>query len=314
MLNQFLPWILFNVFVLAMLALDLGVFHRKAHEVKIKEALIWSAVWITLALIFNLGIYFWRGEAAALEFLTGYLLEKSLSVDNIFVFLLIFSYFRVDPLYQHKILFWGILGALIMRAIFIAVGVTLIQQFHWVIYVFGAFLILTGIKMALQKDKEIHPEKNPALRLFRRFMPITDHSVQGKFFVKLNGRTFATPLFVVLLVVETTDLIFAVDSIPAVLAITLDPFIVYTSNVFAILGLRALYFALAGAMRLFHYLHLGLSSILVFIGAKMLLADIYRIPIVIALSVVAGILVISVVASLFRLRKVEVSTTTFNKH
>jgi tellurite resistance protein TerC len=314
MLNQFLPWILFNVFVLAMLALDLGVFHRKAHEVKIKEALIWSAVWITMALIFNLGIYFWRGEAAALEFLTGYLLEKSLSVDNIFVFLLIFSYFRVDSLYQHKILFWGILGALIMRAIFIAVGVTLIQQFHWVIYVFGAFLVFTGIKMALQKDKEIHPEKNPALRLFRRFMPITDHSVQGEFFVKRNGRTFATPLFVVLLVVETTDLIFAVDSIPAILAITLDPFIVYTSNVFAILGLRALYFALAGAMRLFHYLHLGLSSILVFIGAKMLLADIYRIPIVIALSVVAGILVISVVASLLRLRKVEVSTTTFNKH
>ncbi|KAF0120083.1 MAG: hypothetical protein FD151_1775 [bacterium] len=304
MLNQFLPWILFNVFVLAMLALDLGVFHRKAHEVKIKEAITWSAVWIALALIFNLGIYFWRGEATAFEFLTGYLLEKSLSVDNIFVFLLIFSYFRVDPLYQHKILFWGILGALIMRAIFIAVGITLIQQFHWVIYIFGAFLVFTGIKMALQKDKEMHPERNPALRFFRRFMPVTEHSVQGKFFVKLNGQTFATPLFVVLLVVETTDLIFAVDSIPAILAITLDPFIVYTSNV-------SLYFALAGAMRLFHYLHLGLSSILVFIGTKMLLADIYIIPIVIALSVVAGILLISVVASLLRLRKDEVSTITF---
>ena len=307
MLNGILPWILFNIFVLAMLALDLGVFHRKAHEVKIKEAVAWSAVWIALALLFNVGVYFWRGPEQAQAFLTGYLLEKSLSVDNIFVFLLIFSYFRVDSLYQHKILFWGILGALIMRGIFIAVGVTLIQQFHWVIYVFGAFLILTGVKMAFQKDKEIHPERNPALRLFRRFMPVTDHYVQGQFFVQQNGRTFATFLFVVLLVVETTDVIFAVDSIPAILAITLDPFIVYTSNVFAILGLRALYFALAGAMRLFHYLHFGLSSILVFIGIKMLLADIYKIPIFIALSVVAGILIISVVVSVLRFRKADVS-------
>lgn len=303
MLNQILPWVLFNIFVLAMLALDLGVFHRKAHVVKIKEALVWSAVWIVLALLFNLGIYFWRGSEQALEFFTGYVIEKSLSVDNIFVFLLIFSYFRVDSLYQHKILFWGILGALLMRAVFIAAGVTLIQQFHWVVYIFGVFLILTGIKMALQKDKEIHPEKNPVLRLFRRFIPTTDQYVHGKFFVKLNGRTVATPLFVVLLVVETTDLIFAVDSIPAILAITLDPFIVYTSNVFAILGLRALYFALAGAMRLFHYLHLGLSSILVLIGAKMLIADIYKIPIVIALSVVAGILIMSVAASVVWPRK-----------
>jgi tellurite resistance protein TerC len=307
MLNGILPWILFNIFVLAMLALDLGVFHRKAHEVKIKEAVAWSAVWIALALLFNVGVYFWRGPEQAQAFLTGYLLEKSLSVDNIFVFLLIFSYFRVDSLYQHKILFWGILGALIMRGIFIAVGVTLIQQFHWVIYVFGAFLILTGVKMAFQKDKEIHPERNPALRLFRRFMPVTDHYVQGQFFVQQNGRTFATFLFVVLLVVETTDVIFAVDSIPAILAITLDPFIVYTSNVFAILGLRALYFALAGAMRLFHYLHFGLSSILVFIGIKMLLADIYKIPIFIALSIVAGILIISVVVSVLRFRKADVS-------
>ncbi len=309
MLNQILPWILFNIFVLAMLAIDLGVFHRKAHEVKIKEALVWSAAWIALGLAFNVGIYVWRGPEQALEFLTGYLLEKSLSVDNIFVFFLIFSYFRVGSFYQHKILFWGILGALIMRGIFIAVGVTLIQQFHCTIYVFGAFLILAGIKMVFQKDKEIHPERNPALRLFRRFMPVTDHSPQGKFFVQQNGRTFATPLFVVLLVVETTDVIFAVDSIPAILAITLDPFIVYTSNVFAILGLRALYFALARAMQLFHYLHLGLSSILVFIGAKMLLADIYKIPIVVALSVVAGILIVSVVASVVRPRKVDVSSS-----
>ena len=309
MSNQFLPWILFNVFVLAMLALDLGVFHRKAHEVKVKEALVWSAVWIALALLFNVGIYFWRGPERALEFFTGYLIEKSLSVDNIFVFLLIFSYFRVDVLYQHKVLFWGILGALVMRAIFIAAGVTLIQQFHWVIYIFGAFLILTGIKMALQKGKEIHPERNPVLRLFRRLMPISDRYVEDKFFVRLNGRTFATPLFVVLLIVETSDLIFAVDSIPAILAITIDPFIVYTSNVFAILGLRALYFALAGVMQLFHYLHLGLSVILVFIGIKMLLVDIYKIPIVVALSVVAGILVVSVVVSVLRPRKADLSST-----
>jgi tellurite resistance protein TerC len=307
MLNGILPWVLFNIFVLAMVGLDLGVFHRKAHEVKIKEAVAWSTVWIALALLFNVGIYFWRGPEQAQAFLTGYLIEKSLSVDNIFVFLLIFSYFHVDSIYQHKVLFWGILGALIMRGVFIAAGVTLIQQFHWVIYIFGAFLVLTGIKMALQKHKEIHPEKNPILKLFRRFLPTTDHYVRGKFFVKLNGRILATPLFAVLLVVETTDLIFATDSIPAILAITPDSFIVYTSNVFAILGLRALYFALAGAMRLFQYLHFGLSSILVFIGIKMLLADIYKIPIFIALSVVAGILTISVAASVLGFRKADVS-------
>lgn len=307
MLNGILPWILFNLFVLAMLALDLGVFHRKAHEVKIKEAVAWSAVWIALALLFNVGVYFWRGPEQAQAFLTGYLIEKSLSVDNIFVFLLIFSYFHVNSIYQHKVLYWGILGALIMRGVFIAAGVTLIQQFHWVIYIFGAFLVLTGIKMALQKHKEIHPERNPVLKLFRRFLPTTDHYVQGKFFVKPNRRILATPLFAVVLVVETTDLIFAADSIPAILAITPDSFIVYTSNVFAILGLRALYFALAGAMRLFHYLHFGLSSILVFIGIKMLLADIYKIPIFIALSVVAGILIISVVVSVLRFRRADVS-------
>ena len=301
MANSLLLWIGFNVFVLAMLALDLGVFHRKAHVVKIKEALIWSAVWITLALLFNLGIYFWRGEVAALEFLTGYLLEKSLSVDNVFVFLLIFSYFRVPALCQHKVLFWGILGALIMRAVFIAAGITLIQQFHWVIYVFGVFLIFTGIKMALQKDKEIHPEKNPIIKLFRRLMPVTkEFDEKSRFFVRQGGILHATPLFVALLVVETTDVIFAVDSIPAILAITRDPFIVYTSNVFAILGLRALYFALAGIMQMFHQLHYGLSAILVFVGIKMLLADIYKIPIGIALGVVAGILLVSVVASLMR--------------
>jgi tellurite resistance protein TerC len=297
--NQLLPWVIFNIFVLGMLALDLGVFNRKAHVIKIREALIWSAVWITLALLFNLGIYFWRGPETALEFLTGYLIEKSLSVDNIFVFLLIFSYFGVSALYQHKVLFWGILGALIMRAVFIAMGITLIEKFHWTIYIFGAFLILIGVRMALQKGREIDPERNPVLRLFRRWMPITEDDVEGRFFVKKAGRYFATPLFIVLIVVETTDVIFAVDSIPAILAITLDPFIVYTSNVFAILGLRALYFALAGIMELFHHLHYGLSAVLVFVGIKMLLADIYKIPTGIALGVVAGILLISVLTSIF---------------
>lgn len=298
MSEQLMVWVGFNLFVLMMLALDLGIFHRKAHAVETKEALIWTGVWIVLALAFNLGIYFWKGSRVALEFLTGYLIEKSLSVDNIFVFIMIFSYFNVSAKYQHKVLFWGILGALIMRAIFIASGVALIEKFHWIIYVFGAFLILTGVKMALQKDKELHPEKNPVLRLFRRLMPVTERYHDDKFFVKQGRRYAATPLFVVLLLVETTDLIFAVDSIPAILAITLDPFIVYTSNVFAILGLRSLYFALAGVMRLFHYLGYGLAAILIFVGIKMILVDFYKIPIGVSLSVVALILVIAVLASI----------------
>jgi tellurite resistance protein TerC len=301
--NRILLWVAFNLFVLAMLALDLGVFHRKAHVIKIKEALSWSAFWITLALLFNLGIYFWRGPEIAFEFLTGYLIEKSLSVDNIFVFLLIFSYFGVPSLYQHKVLFWGILGALIMRAVFIATGITLIEKFHWIIYLFGAFLILTGIRMALQKERKINPERNLVLRLFRRWVPVTEEYVEGNFFVKRVSRYLVTPLFIVLLVVETTDVIFAVDSIPAILAITLDPFIVYTSNVFAILGLRALYFAVAGIMGLFHHLHYGLSAVLVFVGIKMLVTDIYKIPVSMALSVVAGILFISVIASIIDRKK-----------
>jgi tellurite resistance protein TerC len=302
-------WVIFNLFVLAMLALDLGVFHRRSHRVGIKEALVWSGVWIALALLFNLGIYYWRGPDAALEFLAGYLIEKALSVDNIFVFLLIFSYFRTPARHQHRVLFWGVLGAFIMRAIFIFAGVSLIERFHWVIYIFGALLILTGARMATGKDKEIRPEKNPALKLFRRLMPVTDDYQEGKFFIKQagqegrRGRYFATPLFIVLLMIETTDVIFAVDSIPAILAITLDPFIVYTSNVFAILGLRALYFALVGVMGLFHYLHYGLSAILIFVGAKMLLTDFYEIPVVVALGVVAGILIISVIASMVSPRK-----------
>jgi tellurite resistance protein TerC len=311
MFNQTLIWSAFGVLVIGLLALDLGVFHRKAHEIKTKEALLLTAFWVILALLFNLGVYFWRGEEIALQFFTGYLLEKSLSVDNIFVFLLIFSYFRVPALYQHKILFWGILGALIMRAVFIFAGIALINQFHWIIYVFGAFLIITGIRMALEKDKEIHPERNPVLKLFKRLMPVTDSYSADKFFIRTaggataesrpkRGRLFATPLFVVLLVVETTDVVFAVDSIPAILAITVDPFIVYSSNVFAILGLRALFFALAGIMKSFHYLHYGLSAILVFIGAKMLLSDIYKIPITVTLATLMSILILSVVISIMR--------------
>lgn len=284
--------------VTGMLALDLLVFHRKAHEVKLKEALIWSAVWIALSLVFNLIIYFTQGQEKALRFFTGYIIEKALSVDNLFVFLVIFSYFRVPASYQHRVLFWGILSAFIMRAIFIAAGITLIQKFHWTIYVFGIFLIITGIRMAFKKDEEVHPERNVVLKLFKKFMPVTTEYENEKFFVRKAGQLFATPLFVVLLIIETTDLIFAVDSIPAVLAITTDPFIVYSSNIFAILGLRALYFALAGIMQLFHYLHYGLSLILVFVGAKMLISEFYKIPIGWALSVVATILIFSILTSM----------------
>jgi tellurite resistance protein TerC len=311
---QVLLWIIFNLFVLAMLALDLGVFHRTAHAIHVREALAWCALWVTLALLFNLGI-FWRfGSEPALEFLTGYLLEYSLSVDNIFVFLMVFTYFRVPYLHQHKVLFWGIIGALLMRTLFILTGITLIQKFHWVIYIMGGFLVLTGIKMALQKDEEINPERNPVLQLFRRVMPVTENYEGGRFFIRRSGRLFATPLFIVVLVVETTDVIFAVDSIPAILAITLDPFIVYTSNVFAIMGLRALYFALAGIMQLFHYLPYGLSLILVFVGIKMLLVDIYKIPIGMALGTVAGVLVVSVIASLLFPPKPEATPTKPDPH
>ena len=298
MANQVLLWGGFGAFVLTMLALDLGVFHRHAHVVRVKEALRWSAVWIGLAFLFNIGVYFWRGTETALAFLTGYLIEESLSVDNLFVFLMIFSYFNVPRVYQHKVLFWGILGALIMRALMIAVGVTLIQAFHWVLYIFGGFLILTGVKMVLQQHAEIHPEDNPVVRLFTRFMPVTTEYHAEKFFVRLEGRHFATPLFLVLLMVEASDLVFALDSIPAVLAVTTDPFIVYTSNVFAILGLRSLFFALSGLMGLFHYLRYGLAIVLTFIGAKMLLADIFDLPIYIALGVVVGVLGLSVLLSI----------------
>lgn len=305
MSQQVIFWVAFNVFVITMLVLDLGVFHRKSHVIKFKESLVWCAIWISLSLLFNVGIYIWDGKKMAIEFLTSYLIELSLSVDNLFVFLLIFSYFRVPAKYQHRVLFWGILGAVIMRAIFIAAGITLIQKFHWIIYIFGGFLIFSGIKLALEKDKEIHPEKNPVLKLFRRFMPVLSRYKEGKFFLRRNQRYFATPLFIVLLVVETTDVMFALDSIPAVIAITTDPFIVYTSNVFAILGLRAIFFALAGIMRLFHYLHYGLSFILVFVGVKMLVSKFYEIPVEIALGVIIAVLTTSVVASIIKPQKTE---------
>lgn len=291
-------WIGFLLFVVAMLAIDLGLFHRKSHEIKVKEALVMSAVWIGLALIFNVGVYYFLGHDAGLKFLTGYLLEKSLSVDNLFVFLLIFSYFRVPSTYQHKILFWGILGALVMRAIFIFGGISLVSRFHWLFYVMGAFLVFTGIKLAFEKDKEIHPDKNPMLRLFQKIVPVSKENHGSKFFVRKNGKLFATPLLLVLIVVETTDVIFAVDSVPAILSITLDPFIVFSSNVFAILGLRALYFALAGIMQMFHHLHYGLSLILVFVGVKMLIEDWVKIPISYSLSAIALILAGSIIASI----------------
>src|SRR5512134_1625214 len=297
-------WVGFNVFILVMLALDLGVFHRKSHVVSLKESLTWTGVWVVLALVFNAGVWHYAGSAKALEFFTGYLIEKSLSVDNVFVFALLFSYFAVPPTYQHKVLFWGILGALIMRAIMIALGAALITKFAWIIYVFGAFLILTGIKMIVKREEEIHPERNPVVKWFKKLMPVTPDYRGDKFFVRENGIRMATPLFVVLLLVEMSDLIFAVDSIPAIFAVTKDPFIVYTSNVFAILGLRSLYFALAGVMDKFHYLKIGLGVVLSFVGVKMLLAHTaWKIDTLVSLGVIMFTLAASVVMSLLRPKK-----------
>ncbi len=295
--EQTIWWIGFHVFIFVMLALDLGVFHRKSHTVSMREALSWSAVWIALALAFNAGVYFLRGPDSALEFLAGYLLEESLSVDNLFVFLLVFSYFKVPSDYQHKVLFWGIIGALVMRALFIGVGAVLIAQFHWILYLFGVFLVITGVRMAFDKGDEVNPENNILVKLFRKFFSVKDSYVGENFFIIENGRRYATLLFIVLIIVEATDILFAVDSIPAVFAVTQDPFIVYTSNIFAILGLRSLYFALAGIMNLFHYLKFGLSIILSFIGVKMLIMDIYKIPISMALGFVVFVLIASIIAS-----------------
>ena len=300
-------WIGFNAFVLVMLALDLGVFHRKAHVVSFKESIAWTVVWVTLALLFNLGVAHYMGDQKGLEFFTGYVIEKSLSVDNVFVFALLFSYFAVPQLYQHKVLFWGILGALVMRAIMIFVGAALIEKFAWIIYVFGAFLILTGIKMIVKREEEIHPERNPLVRWFKKLMPVTDDYRGDKLFVRENGIRMATPLFVVLLLVEFSDLIFAVDSIPAIFAVTKDPFIVYTSNVFAILGLRSLYFALAGVMDKFHYLKIGLGVVLSFVGVKMLLGHTaWKIDTHVSLGVIVGVLAVSIIVSLLRPKKVVV--------
>jgi len=294
-----LLYVIFTISIIALLVVDLGLFQRKSHEVKIKEALGWSAVWISLALLFNVGLFFWRGHEPALQFLTGYLIELSLSVDNLFVFLLIFMYFKVPAAYQHKVLFWGILGAQIMRGLLIGVGVVLIAEFHWILYLFGLFLVFTGIKMGVQEDEaEVRPERNIFVRFFKKVMPVTPGYHGSSFFVKQEGRHYATLLFIVVIVLETTDLLFALDSIPAVFAITTDPFIVYTSNICAILGLRSLYFALAGMMNLFHYLKIGLSIVLTFVGLKMLLAEIFPIPIGIALGVVGAVLLLSVVASM----------------
>jgi len=305
-----LLWTFFNLFVLGMLAIDLGIFHRKSHEVTVREALTWTSVWITLAMFFNLFVYYYFDNETALEFFTGYLIEKSLSVDNIFVIILIFSYFKVPSAYQHKVLFWGILGALVMRVIFILTGVELIHRFHWLIYVFGGFLVYTGIRMLTAGDLKIDPEKNPLLKLARRIIPITPSFEGDNFFVKKDHKTWATPLFLVVILIETTDLIFAVDSIPAILAISDDSFIVYTSNVFAILGLRSLYFALAGIEKYFIYLKYGLSAILVFVGVKMCIADLFKIPIEVSLIVIGFILMIAMVSSrLFPGNQNEENTT-----
>lgn len=315
--NQTLLYGAFVAFVLAMLALDLGIFHRKDHVVSIRESAVWTIVWIALAGAFMAFIYYryetitpGRGSGAALEFLTGYLIEKSLSIDNVFVFLLIFSYFDVPARYQHRVLFWGILGALLLRGIFIALGALLMAKFHAIIYLFGAFLVFTGIKMALTKDKQIHPERNPLLRLFRKVMAVTPDFRGKQFLVRENGRWLATPLLVVLILVESSDVIFAVDSIPAIFAVTSDPFLVFTANVFAILGLRSLYFAMAGVMQLFHHLHYGLSAILVFVGIKMTITDLYKIPIGLSLGVVGLIFALSIVASVIWPRRESAAEPT----
>ena len=291
-------WVGFNILILVLIAIDLGLLHKKSHVISVKEALIWSAGWIFISLTFNVGIYFWFGYDSALQFLTGYLIEKSLSVDNIFVFAILFAYFKVPPEHQHKVLMWGILGALVMRGALIAIGTALITNFHWIIFVLGAFLVYTGIKMALQKEISVNPEKNPVVNLAKKFIPISDDYDGDKFVTTVNGKKTFTPLLVVLLVVEVTDLMFAVDSIPAIFAITTDAFIVYTSNVFAILGLRALYFALSGVLNMFHYLKYGLGMVLSFVGTKMLISEFYIIPIPLALGAVAAILAISIVASI----------------
>jgi tellurite resistance protein TerC len=294
------PWILFNVFLIIMLALDLFVFHRHAHVIKLKEALGWVALWVSLAALFGIGIWVFQGSTHAVDFFSAYIVEESLSVDNLFVFLMLFTYFCVPREYRHRVLFWGIVGAILMRAAFIFGGIALINNFSWIIYVFGAFLVFTGIRMGMKKEEDPHPEANPVLKLLRRFLPMSHQYNGDKFFTVENGRRLATPLLAVLVAVETTDIIFAVDSIPAVLAITTDPFIVYTSNMFAIMGLRSMYFALEGFANRLYYLHYGLAAVLVFLGTKMLLSGIFHVPTFLSLLIITSILVIAVIASLKR--------------
>ncbi len=303
MMDTLLPWILFNALIVALLAVDLGIFHRTAHVVSTREAATWSAIWIALALTFNAGVFLLSGSEKGLEFLTGYLIEKSLSVDNVFIFVLIFTYFAVPPQYQHRVLFWGILGALVMRGLLILTGASLLENFHWVIYIFGSIVILSGIRMLTQRHEELHPERNPVVRLINRFLPTTNAYHGQRFFVREGGKLVLTPLAIVLVIVETTDLIFAVDSIPAIFAVTSDPFIVYTSNVFAILGLRALYFLLAGMVQRFVYLKPALSAILLWVGAKMLLTDLYKIPTLASLGVIAAMLALAAAASVIHEKK-----------
>lgn len=294
-------WITFNLFALGMLVLELRFIHRPGRVVSFRRALAWSALYVALAAVFAAIFYFWQGHQAALEFVTGYVLELSLSVDNLFIFLIIFNYFAVPEDQQHRVLFWGVVGALILRGIFIGAGVGLLHRFHWVFFIFGALLVYSGIRVCIAGDHKIDPAKNPLVRALRRWIPVTTAYRGGRFFIRNredNGRLYATPLLVVLLVIETTDVLFAVDSIPAILAITLNAFIVYTSNVFAILGLRSMYFAVAGLMKLFRFLHYGLAVILILVGMKMLLSDYVRVPISVTLAVVAGVLLISIVLSI----------------
>ena len=304
-MNNTALWVGFNAFVLIMLALDLGVFHKKSRQVTVKEALTWTGIWVGFAMIFNVFLYYYLGKDKAIEFFTGYLIEKSLSVDNIFVIIMIFAYFNVPRAFQHKVLFWGILGALVMRIIFIFAGVELLHRFHWLIYLFGSFLIFTGIRMVRAGDDKIDPAHNPLVRISQKIFRITPTFYGDNFFVTIKGIIWATPLFLVVLMIETTDLIFAVDSIPAILAISDDPFIVYTSNVFAILGLRSLYFALSGIESYFKYLKYGLATILVFVGAKMCLTDVIKIPVEVSLVIIIFVLGVSMLTSILMKSRTE---------
>ncbi len=292
------PWLVFALFVVGMLALDLGVMHRNAHVVGFREAMAWSVGWVAVSLTFGGLVFVWRGAETAMAYLAGYLVEKALSVDNLFVFLVLFAYFRVPRQLEHTVLFWGVIGALAMRAVLIGAGLTLLHHFHQIIYVFGVLLIATGLRFALHRGPGVDPGRNPLIRLFRRMVPMSRAYEGGRLLTRLDGRLVATPLVAVLVAVETTDLFFAIDSIPAVLAISTDPFVVYTSNVFAILGLRAMYFALAGLMERLRYFNLGLAAVLVFVGVKMLLSDLYPVPIPFSLAVIAGLVAVAVVASL----------------